>query len=142
MQYVKVSALMASVVVASASMASAQDEDRAADWFDGKPRTFVVNGYSTSFQWPELLQRKLDKYFDGQRIIEVKLATQGGTPIARWMDIRTGARLPPWKLKLQPLLSNQKGPTIVLAQQSLQWVFADRAEGIRNADDTAKIREV
>ena len=28
--------------------------------FDGKPKTIVVNGYSTSFQWPKILQRKLE----------------------------------------------------------------------------------
>ena len=73
-----------------------QDDGRVLDLFDGKPRTLVVNGYSTSFQWPGMLQRKLDRYFDGRRVIEVKSATQGGTPIARWIDIETGQPREPW----------------------------------------------
>lgn len=46
--------------------------------FSSQPKLIVVNGYSTSFQWPNLLQRKLDRYFDGKRIIEVKSAAQAG----------------------------------------------------------------
>jgi hypothetical protein len=140
-QHLKVTFFIAFVLVAAHSTTSAQNADKNLDWFDGTPRTFVVNGYSTSFRWPNVLQRKLDKFFDGKRVIEVKLATQGGTPIAKWMNVETGEPLPPWNLKLRPLLSEQECPTIVLAQQSLQWVFEDRADGIRNAKDAANIRK-
>jgi acetyl esterase/lipase len=71
------------------------------DWFtrhltenylilDTRPKTIIVNGYSTSFLWPQILQRKLDRFYSGQKIIEVKKATKGGTPIAGWMDRETG----------------------------------------------------
>ena len=36
--------------------------------FDGKAKLLLVNGYSTSFHWPKVLQAKLDKHFDGKRI--------------------------------------------------------------------------
>ena len=46
---------------------------------DGKPKVIIVNGYSTSFRWPDLLQRKLDRYFDLKRVVEVKRATKGSS---------------------------------------------------------------
>jgi hypothetical protein len=45
--------------------------------FDGKPKVIVVNGYSTSFQWPRILQRKLDRYSNGKRLLKVKQAAKG-----------------------------------------------------------------
>ncbi|QDT03781.1 EF hand [Rubripirellula lacrimiformis] len=120
---------------------SVRGQDAAPEWFDGKPRTFVVNGYSTSYHWPAMLQRKLDRYFDGKRIIEVKSATQGSTPIAKWMNVKTGQPLKPWTTKLRPLLNDQSRPTIVLAQQSLQWAFGGRSVGIRDKNDRVAIRQ-
>lgn len=109
---------------------------------DGKPKTIVVNGYSTSFKWPAVLQRKLDRYFGGKRVIEVRSATQGGTPIAKWMDAKTGKPLRPWTAKLLPKLKRKgNAPVVVLAQQSLQWAFGGRGAGIRSKTDKAHIRE-
>ena len=125
----------------AATVSAQQSSNRELKLFDGELKTFVVNGYSTSFQWPKILQRKLDKYFDGKRVIEVKSATQGGTPVAKWMNLETGQPLAPWTQKLRPLLKDRKQPTIVLAQQSLQWAFGDRSAGIRNAQDTENIRK-
>jgi len=109
---------------------------------DERPKLFVVvNGYSTSFQWPRFLQRKLDRHF-GRRIIEVKSATKVGTPIARWMDAQTGEPLKPWIDVLRPALAaTDERPRIVLAQQSLQWAFGSRGDGIRNSDDRQRIRQ-
>ncbi len=115
-------------------------QDVRVDWFDGEPRTFVVNGYSTSFRWPTILQRKLDRYFDGKRVITVESATQGTTPIAKWMNVKTGKPMPPWISRLRPLLQDHSRPTIVLAQQSLQWVFGGRSDGIRSQRDIDGIR--
>jgi len=110
--------------------------------FDGKPKVIVVNGYSTSFQWPRILQRKLDRYFNGKRLIKVKQATKGGTPIAKWLNINTGEPLRPWLNVLRPTLQNSEDtPVILLAQQSLQWVFGNRRQGIRNADDKERIQK-
>jgi hypothetical protein len=110
--------------------------------FDGKPKTIVVNGYSTSFQWPKILQRKLDRYSAGKRVLEVRSATKGGTPISKWINPQSGEPLSPWIDRLRPALKKENGqPIIVLAQQSLQWTFGDRNAGIRNKEDTERIRQ-
>jgi len=110
--------------------------------FDNKSKTVIVNGYSTSFGWPRLLQEKLDRMHGGKRVLTVKPATKGGTPIARWMDVETGKPLKPWLDVLRPKLKeNEYDPVIVLAQQSLQWVFGQRTEGIRNAEDSERIKQ-
>ena len=107
---------------------------------DGEPKRLVVHGYSTSFRWPAILQRKLDRYFKGRRVIEVKSALKGGTPIARWIDLETGKPSPAWQMLLKPMLKGRGDePVIVLAQQSLQWVFGNRRVGIRSADDEQRI---
>jgi len=109
--------------------------------FDGKAKTLVVNGYSTSFRWPDMLQRKLDRYFDGRRVLTVRKATKGGTPIARWIDVETGEPRKPWLDIVRPALKRESDePVVVLAQQSLQWAFGDRRAGIRDRDDAERIR--
>lgn len=111
--------------------------------FSGEPRLVVVNGYSTSFRWPDILRRKLDRYLDGRRVIEVRKATRGGTPIARWIDVASGEPKPAWE-RVRKALAEKAGdgrPAIVLAQQSLQWVFGERRAGIRGKDDRERIRE-
>lgn len=110
--------------------------------FDGTSKAIVVNGYSTSFRWPALLQNKLDLYFGGKRVLQVKRATKGGTPIAKWINVENGEPSQSWLTVLRPRLQEDKDKTvIVLAQQSLQWVFGDRREGIRNADDKKRIEQ-
>lgn len=110
--------------------------------FDGKSKVIVVNGYSTSFGWPGILQNKVDRYFGGKRVLVVKRATKGGTPIAKWLEVETGRPLQPWLTVLRPTLQEYKDKTtILLAQQSLQWVFGERREGIRTADDQKRIRQ-
>ena len=109
--------------------------------FDDKSKTIVVNGYSTSFQWPRLLQEKLDRMYGGKRVLTVRPATKGGTPIAKWINVETGELSKAWREILLPKLADDKEPVIVLAQQSLQWVFGDRRAGIRDADDKERIKQ-
>ncbi len=110
--------------------------------FDTSPKVIVVNGYSTSFHWPDILQRKLDRYFDGKRVLSVRRATKGGTPIAKWLNVKTGEPLPPWLTVLRPALRHSDDkPVILLAQQSLQWVFGHREAGIRDGNDHKNIRQ-
>lgn len=110
--------------------------------FDGRPRVVVVNGYSTSFHWPALLQTKLDRHFGDKRVLTVKSATKGGTPIAGWLNVKTGEPLRPWLGVLRPMLQDSVNtPVILLAQQSLQGVFGSRREGIRDANDKEHIRQ-
>lgn len=106
--------------------------------FTGEERVFVVNGYSTSRVWPDVLQRKLDRYFDGNRVISVEKALEPGTPIARWMDRETGEPREPWRETLAPAL-DRATPVIALAQQSLQWAYHEREAGIDGRDDTGAI---
>ncbi|MHC4717886.1 MAG: hypothetical protein ACYS5V_13010 [Planctomycetota bacterium] len=108
--------------------------------FGGGRRLIVVNGYSTSFKWPRILQRKLDRYFEGRRVIEVVRATKGGSPIASWMNVDTGRPLAPWERVRAAMKTRGGRPVIFLGQQSLQGAFGGRAEGIRSPEDTARIR--
>ena len=136
------SALLAALFAAVAGLAAAEETTESAPIaiFDGKPKLLVVNGYSTSFRWPAMLQRKLDRYFDGDSPVRVESAVRPGTPIARWIDVETGEPKGPWGDIVQPALANAKDqPVVVLAQQSLQWVFGGQAEGIRGPDDGERI---
>ncbi len=110
--------------------------------FAGSPKLIVVNGYSTSFKWPELLKQKIDRFTAGRPRIEVQSATAGGTPVAGWMDVDTGEPRKVWTDKLRPALAG-KGEriAIVLAQQSLQGCFGNRREGIRNGEDIQRIQQ-
>lgn len=137
--------LAAMGVAAACAVALAADESekpKGMQMFDGKPKVFVVNGYSTSFRWPDMLQRKLDRYFDGRRVLTVLKATKGGTPIAKWIDVETGGPRKPWLDIVRPALKREGGePVIVLAQQSLQWAFGQRGAGIRDKDDAERISQ-
>ena len=109
--------------------------------FSGEARLLVVHGYSTSFHWWAFLQRKIDRFRPGDREIEVNLVAKGGTPIAKWMDVNTGEPLPPWSERVSPTLPTKGDrPAVVLAQQSLQWVFGGRETGITGSQDAERIR--
>jgi len=129
------------LAMGSVSVAGSGDTDAAAlRLFDARPKVLVVNGYSTSFHWPGILQRKLDRY-SGKRVLEVVPATRGGTPVAKWIDVLTGEPLPPYLKTVRPALAKAGArPVVVLAQQSLQWAFGPRTAGIRNAQDAERIR--
>ena len=105
---------------------------------DGEPTRLVVNGYSTSFEWPALLRAELDRLV-GPRVIEVRPVVRGGSPIAKWMDVATGERRPVWINRLSPALRSEDQRVVVLAQQSLQWVYGNLRYGIRSADDTRRV---
>ena len=108
--------------------------------FDGHPKVIVVNGYSTSYKWPQLLQRKLNRYTAPKQVIEVELAVRGGTGIAELIDVKTGRPREPWFRFVRPPLQKHAGQTIiVLAQQSLQQIFGERPQGIRGPNDAERI---
>lgn len=127
-----------------AAVRAAQDERQELKIFSGEPRLLIVHGYSTSAHWWAFLQHKIDRYMGGpdKRVVEVQLCNKGGTPIAKWMDVETGEPSDAWRRKFTPMIQAEAGkrPVIVLAQQSLQWAFADRAAGIRNDQDTQRIQ--
>jgi hypothetical protein len=107
--------------------------------FTGEDRVFVVNGYSTSREWPGILQRKLDRYFDGDRPIEVVNTWESGSPIDDWIDTDTDERTALWEETLAPALDRDV-PVVALAQQSLQGVYGDYSVGIRGPDDDERIQ--
>ncbi|MBW8638024.1 hypothetical protein K1W69_12580 [Hoeflea sp. WL0058] len=128
-------ALTASIVMSAAANAETPRV------FSGKSTLLVVSGYSTSSVWPHILQRKLDRYHDGERIIEVRSAVIASTPIAKLMDVRTGRPKESWRRIEEAIASGGDRPVVVLAQQSLQWSFGPRRRtGIRNSDDKERIR--
>ncbi len=81
--------------------------------FSGEPRLLIVHGYSTSAHWWAFLQRKIDRYMSGpdKRVVEVQLCNKGGTPIAKWMDVKTGERSRAWKQMLSPMIQAEKRAT-------------------------------
>ena len=138
----KLAVFLTVICILTAGYSQSRAGGRKLKIFDGKPKVIVVNGYSTSFHWPRILQRKLDRYFNGNHPIKVKQATKGGTPVAKWLDVKTGQPLRAWLTVLRPMLREaEETPVILLAQQSLQWVFDQRQEGIRNADDKERIQK-
>jgi len=138
----KLAVFLTVICILTAGYGQSKAESKIIKIFDGRPKVIVVNGYSTSFQWPRILQRKLDRYSNGKRLLKIKQATKGGTPIAKWLDVKTGQPLPPWLNVLRPMLQNSaETPVIVLAQQSLQGVYGNRRQGIRDADDKERIQK-
>ncbi|MDP6636266.1 MAG: prolyl oligopeptidase family serine peptidase [Phycisphaerae bacterium] len=131
------------VVILSATFTCADGPaaaNKPAKVFSGGPKLLVVNGYSTSFRWPGLLQRKINRLLEGKGGIEVISATRGGTPIAKWIDVKTGKPLAAWSRVTDALKRKGDRPAIVLCQQSLQWAFGRRTESIGNAEDSRRIK--
>ena len=134
------------IAIAAVLVMSACTDGRAAAGkpmkiLSGGPKLIVVNGYSTSFRWPKLLQRKINRFLDGKGAIEVASATRGGTPIAKWIDVKTGKPLGSWSRVTDALKRKGDRPAIVLCQQSLQWAFGQRQASIRNAKDSERIKQ-
>ena len=137
-----VAAALSVFALATAALAAGEGAAGELKVFSGEPRLIVVHGYSTSFHWWAMLQRKIDRFGPGPRKVEVVLSAKGGTPIAKWMDVDSGEPLPAWSERVTSTLQ-LKGdrPAIILAQQSLQWVFAERDAGIEGPGDAKRIAE-
>lgn len=110
---------------------------------DGKAKTLVVVGYSTSFKWPAMFQEMLDLHAGKKGVYRVVNASVGGSPVAKWTGM-TNARDRErtfGKMIKQWFGGDRSKPTVALCQQSLQWVFGDRRAGIRGPDDKERIRK-
>ncbi len=55
---------------------------------DGKKKSIIVVGYSTSYAWPQMLQDMLDKHSGGERRYHVLNAVVGGSPVETWIAAR------------------------------------------------------
>jgi len=139
--------LLASAAMLASSVCLCAEKGEASGYriFDGKPKSFVVCGYSTSFRWPAMLREKLDRMTGGERIYHVLNAAVGGSPVSRWIDVEAGTPKRPYNLMLQRFFGKDVGiaipprrgmrrigdsvpkPTVALCQQSLQGI--QRADG-------------
>ena len=52
---------------------------------DGETKSILVNGYSTSFAWPDMLQDMLDDHADGERRYHIVNSVIGGAPVESWI---------------------------------------------------------
>lgn len=104
--------------------------------FDGKEKTFVFVGYSTSYRWPNILELMMNRSSEDQILYHFMNAASGGAPVGTWIA-EPGTRdwkrsyermLRDWFLPL-PSRPDMKGrrrlpnvpvPTIAILQQSLQ----------------------
>ncbi len=110
----------------------------------GDTRSILVNGYSTSYAWPEMLQDMLDAHAGGQRKYFVVNSVIGGAPVETWIaatgsqdHTRTIVALERDFLGPDPrLLGDAPRPTIVICQQSLQ-LTGDQRGPVKAAHDMA-----
>jgi hypothetical protein len=114
---------------------------------DGREKSFVIVGYSTSYVWPEMLQEMLDAHSGGERRYHVLNAVVGGSPVSRWItepqsedyDDTFGAMLRDFFGADARLRGDAPQPTVALCQQSLQLTRTRRGP-IAGADDAEGIR--
>jgi len=128
-------------------------------YLDGREKSFVIVGYSTSYAWPEMLQSMLDEHArgaagggdggegDGDRVYHVLNAVIGGSPVERWIgepgsrdyDPTVGAMLRDFFGPEPRLRGDAPEPTVALCQQSLQFTRTRRGP-IASLDDKAGLR--
>ncbi|RMH24130.1 MAG: SGNH/GDSL hydrolase family protein [Planctomycetota bacterium] len=123
--------LVALLSVGLAPAARGADRPRV---LDGREKSIVVVGYSTSYAWPDMLQEMLDEHAGGRRLYHVLNAVVGGAPVAHWIaepgtreHSRTVAAMtrdffgPDARLR-----GDAPEPTVAICQQSLQLTRDDR----------------
>ncbi len=114
---------------------------------DGRQKSFVVVGYSTSYAWPEMLQDMLDEHSGNKRTYHVLNAVVGGSPVKLWIADPGSDE---YKATVAPMVRDFFGPdarlrgqapapTIALCQQSLQFTRTRRGP-ITSANDREGIR--
>ena len=114
---------------------------------DGKEKSFLIVGYSTSYAWPAMLQGMLDEHAGGKRVYHVLNAVAGGAAVEIWNAekgtrnyARTiGAAQRDFLAKRPKLRGKAPRPRIALAQQSLQFTRTLRGP-IAEKDDAAGIK--
>ena len=139
---------------ARAALAEAETEPEAeapvpmgTSLLDGREKSFVVVGYSTSFAWPEMLQEMLNEHADGRHIYHVLNAVVGGSPVEPWIaepgseayEKTVGAMLRDYFGPNARLRRGAAEPTVALCQQSLQ-LTRSRLGPIASAADVEGIR--
>ena len=125
---------------------------------DGKEKTFLIVGYSTSYAWPDMLQDMLDQHTGGKHFYHVLNAVVGGSPVETWIA-EPGSK--DYKATIGTMLRDYFGPdarlrgdatppSVVLCQTSLQFTRTQKGpiasitdeEGIRiGADAMEKLAD-
>ncbi|MEE8143150.1 MAG: hypothetical protein V3T77_08620, partial [Planctomycetota bacterium] len=114
---------------------------------DGKKKSIVVVGYSTSYAWPEMLQDMLDEHSAGERRYHVLNAVVGGSPVETWIAARgtpeyeatVGAMVRDFLAPGARLRGQAPRPTVAICQQSLQFTRTLRGP-IADTNDKEGIR--
>ena len=114
---------------------------------DGREKSFVVVGYSTSFAWPAMLQDMLDEHARGRHIYHVLNAVVGGSPVNPWIAAQgseayertIGAMQRDYFGANARLRVGAPAPTVALCQQSLQ-LTRSRLGPVASIDDVEGIR--
>jgi hypothetical protein len=96
---------------------------------DGREKSLVIIGYSTSYAWPAMLQDMLDAHAGGERRYHVLNAVVGGAPVDHWVSEpgtanyqRTmGAMIGDFIGPDARLRGDAPEPTVAICQQSLQF---------------------
>jgi len=114
--------------VSIASLLGAPAGAEAPRVLDGEEKSILVNGYSTSYAWPDMLQEMLDDHAGGERVYHILNAVIGGAPVESWIADpgtrdyeRTIVAMERDFLGDEPRLrTDAPAPTVVICQQSLQ----------------------
>ncbi len=115
-------------VVATVAVAARAEAPAKPRVLDGKEKSIVVVGYSTSYAWPDMLQEMLDAHAGGERTYHVLNAVIGGAPVAHWVA-EPGSReyertFTAMKRDFLGPEARLRGdapePTVAICQQSLQ----------------------
>lgn len=101
---------------------------------DGQEKSFLINGYSTSYAWPDMLQEMLDEHAGGERVYHVLNSVVGGAAVEIWIAEpgsneyeRTVAAMDRDFYGETPRLRAEAPlPRIALCQQSLQFTRTQR----------------
>lgn len=138
--------LLLLLVTACGGPATPAESPTSSAWLDGRERSFLVVGYSTSFAWPTMLQAMLDQHAGGERRYHVLNAVVGGCPVGMWIAPEGrrdhGRTIEPMARDfLGPdagLRGDAPEPTVALCQQSLQYSVEGMPRGpVTSAHDMA-----
>jgi hypothetical protein len=140
--WIKVLPITASLWMAACATSSEAPDTGPTALLDGKEKTFLVVGYSTSYAWPAMLQEMLDEHTDGERVYHLMNAVAGGAAVEIWNAApgtrdhdRTIAAAKCDFFGGMRLLGSAPRPTVALCQQSLQFTRTQRGPIARADDD-------
>lgn len=123
------------------------ENDAPSDWLDGREKSILVVGYSTSYAWPTMLQEMLDEHAGGERRYHVLNAVVGGAPVELWrapedtesFERTMGAMLRDFFGPGPRLRAGEPAPELAICQQSLQFtgeeLYGDRRGPVKTEHD-------